>query len=174
MYVRTALACLLAVTFHCHAPAQAPSKAAVKKLAQQMGKSTMAGDYAMVIDHTYDPVVKLLGGRDKAIETTKKIMDTMKAQGFVIKSYVVGEPGPFHSSGGNTFVVLPVKMEMNAPNGKILAKSYTLGISTDQGKTWKFVEGAGLKNEEMRRKVLPKLPAKLKLPEYEKPMLIKE
>ena len=151
------------------------SKAAgVKKLAQELGDATIKGDYGQLVDHTYDGVVKLLGGREKAIKTIEAAMGTLKGQGITIKSYTVGEPGPFLAEGDNTFVVVPSKLEMSIPGGKALAKSYLLGISSDEGKTWKFVDGAGMSNKEFREKGIPKLPAKLTLPENEKPEIIKD
>jgi hypothetical protein len=61
---------------------------------------------------------------------------------------------------------------MKHPKGKFIVKSYLLGISSDNGKTWKFVDGAGL--DDKITGGLPKLPAKLKLPEKQKPEQIEE
>jgi hypothetical protein len=147
---------------------------AVKKLAQELGAATLQGDFAKVIDHTYPTLVKQLGGREKAIETTEAMVKQMKAQGFTIKGYTIGEPGEFLTEGNNTFVVIPTKLEMVFARGKIIGKSYLLGISPDQGKTWKFADGAGIiKDKDLFSKLLPKLPTNLKLPEQEKPEIIK-
>src|SRR5436190_20801558 len=42
---------------------ETPRSVAVKKLSQELGAGTLKGDYAMVIDHTYDTLVKQVGGR---------------------------------------------------------------------------------------------------------------
>ena len=142
---------------------------------QELGAATLAGDYAKIIDYTNESIVKLLGGRAKAIESTEAVMKLMKAGGFTIKAYNVGEPGKFYTEGDNTFVVIPSSLELTFPGGRVIGKSYLLGISPDGGKTWKFSDGAGItKYKGMLDKVLPKLPADLKLPEAEKPEVIKD
>ncbi|MEI7853477.1 MAG: hypothetical protein WCJ06_07205 [Planctomycetota bacterium] len=40
----------------------------LKKLAVSLGDAFMKGDHAFVIDHTYDNVVKVLGGRRKPFQ----------------------------------------------------------------------------------------------------------
>jgi hypothetical protein len=156
--------------------ADEPSRAAtVKKLAQELGDSTVTGDYANVIDHTYDSFVKVMGGRENAIKVTESAMEKMKAQGVALKTFEVGDPGEFLAEGSNTFVVVPTTIEMAIPGGKMLSKSYLLGISPDEGKTWKFVDGRGItKHKEALDKFLPKLPAGLKLPDEKQPEIVKD
>ncbi|WP_020470111.1 hypothetical protein [Zavarzinella formosa] len=153
---------------------EAPKSAEVKKLAAAMIEATKKGDYAKVIDHTYPAVVEMLGGRQKAINNTETAMKTIKAQGLEIKNASSGDPGEFYTEGKNTFVIIPTKMELTFPMGIIRTKSYLLGISPDDGKTWTFLDGSGLQNLAIRDKVLPKMPEKLKLPENEKPEIVKD
>src|SRR5438067_3067914 len=122
---------------------ETPKTDALKKLAEELADATFQGDYAEVIDHTYDGVLKLAGGREKAIEAIDLVMKQMKEQGITIKAYHVGEPGEFLTEGGNTFVVIPTRMEMAFAGGKLVTKSYLLGIIPQGGKTWKFVDGTG-------------------------------
>jgi|TARA_B100000959_G_C14983853_1_gene624702 hypothetical protein len=82
--------------------------------------------------------------------------------------------GKFHVEGGNTYVVIPTDNEMLFPDGKITAKGYLLGISSDRGKTWMFADEAGIKDKTIRAKVLPKLPRNLKLPKPAMPKIIKD
>lgn len=146
-----------------------PSAAAVKKLAQELGEATLKQDYAKVIDLTCDGAVKQLGGREKAIQFTQKQMALASTLGIVLKDFKVGEPGEFYREGGNTFVVVPTTAKLANGSNIIHEESYMLGISPDGGKTWKFVGGKGLAKKEQREKILPKLPADLKLPEQGKP-----
>ena len=146
----------------------------VKKLAQEIGVATLKGDWAKVIDRTYPPVVAFMGGRKKAIKATEEGMDAIKAQGIKFKKFKIGEPGEFQFEDGNTFVVIPTDNEMTFPGGKIIGKGYLLGISSDGGKTWTFADGTGIANKNTREKVLPKLPANLKLPKLEMPQIVKD
>jgi len=150
-----------------------PDKAAVKKLAQELGTATVKGEYAKVIDNTIDTAVEQLGGREQAIKSVEAIMKALTNNGISLTNFQANEPGDFVNEGNSTFVIVPTKLEMKTPDSKLLVKSYFIGVSTDNGKSWKFVDGAGMDNAEFRSKIFPKMPAKLKLPEKEKPEIIK-
>jgi hypothetical protein len=153
---------------------EVPRSAAVKKLAQELGDATLKGDCAKVIDHTYDTLIKEMGGREKAIELVELKKKEWKARGITIKAFTVAEPGELLTEGAYTFVVIPTSTEVTVPGARAILKSYLLGISSDEGKTWKFADGAGIAEKERRNKLLPKLPANLKLPEPEKPEVVKD
>jgi hypothetical protein len=169
--------CLLIsfVVFCCTVQAAEETKSAVvKQKAQEVGQAVVKEDHAKLVDLTYPKLVELMGGREKMIAILESGSKAMKEKGFALRSVTVAEPGEFLTEGENTFVVVPTTLEIKAPGGKILGKSYLLGISSDQGKTWKFIDGNGLANKEKRAKVLPTLPAKLKLPEQQQPEFVKD
>jgi len=152
-----------------------PSKQSVeiKKLAQGLARATIKGNFETVIELTYPKVVAVLGGKQKAIEGVKRQMTILAQRGIKIASYEVGEPGKAHTAGKNTFVIVPTKMEMSLPGGKLIVKSYLLGISGEASKGgWRFVDGAGMRNEAARAKFLPKFPSTLKLPPQAQPQVI--
>jgi hypothetical protein len=157
------------------AAAQEESRTAVvKKKAQEVGEALKKEDYAKVVDLTYPKIVEMMGGREKMIEALTDGMKQLKEKGFSFRSVEVGEPAEFVEEEKTTFVVVPTTTEMTAPGGKILVKSYLLGISPDGGKAWTFVDGNGMGTAEKREKVLPKLPERLKLPEAQEPRFIKD
>jgi len=150
------------------------AKAAAKKSADALGEAFLKGDFGLVFDHTYDVVVKELGGKEAAIKTVTTGVKKAEADGFKFTAYKVGDPGDPLTEGDYTFIVVPNTLEMTTPEGKGVQKGYLLGLSTDAGKSWKFVDGAGLKDKKAREKVLPKLPAKLELPELPPPTFTKD
>ena len=153
--------------------AEEPSKGEkVKKLAVSLADATKKNDVAGVVDHTYPAVIEFLGGREKAISRIDASMKQMKDNGIEVRSVDVGAPGEFLTEGKNTFVIIPTTTVMGFAKGSLKSKSYLLGISPDEGKTWTFLDGAGLQTPTYRDKVLPKLPEKLKLPEKQKPELV--
>jgi hypothetical protein len=165
---------LLLVTCGIAAQANDETKSAlVKKKAEEISQAVVKGDYAKLADLTYPKVVELMGGREKMIAAVETGMQKLKDEGFVLQSVTVDEPSEFQSEGTNTFSIVRTTMEMTAPGGKVVTKSYLLGISADGGKAWTFVDGNGLDTKEKRDKVLPKLPEKLELPEQQKPEFIK-
>lgn len=150
------------------------SKSVVKKLAKEMADATTSGNYAKVIDYTHPAVLKEAAGRKEAVERIETVYRQIKDAGYSVTKYEVGDPGDFHTQGDNTFVVVPTSMEMKSPVGRIIARSYLLGISSNRGKSWKFLDGSGLQDEESREKMLPKMPATLTLPEPGKPEIMKD
>jgi len=172
--VRISAACFAVVIGSLPLLADNPTKVAeVKKLVEALGDANIKGDYAKVIDLTYDGVVKILGGRAEAIKNVEAMSKGLSDKGITMKSFTVGIPGDFLTEGDNTFVIVPTTIELAIPGGKALIKAHQLGISIDSGKTWKFTDCAGLDNKAYRERVFPKLPAKLKLPEKSKPEIIK-
>jgi len=137
----------------------------VKALAQQIADATQRNDYASVIDLSYDPIVEGMGGREQAIKKIEKSLAKSKQLGFEILSTKIGVPGEFHVEGANTFVVVPMTVEMTAPYAKSVTETFILGISSDGGKTWKFINGASIPKEGDPDDFLPKRPQKLVLPE---------
>ena len=172
MMTQTSLLCLGLIVVSAPARAQETPQNVVRKLAEEIGKATIAGDFAKVIDQTYPTAIEQIGGREKAIEITTNSMKQMKAQGISVEKFEAGEPSKPSTASSNTFVVVPTVVEMKLPVGRVRVKSFMLGISTDGQKTWKFLDGAGLQKKDFRGKMLPKLPADLKLPEISKPEFV--
>lgn len=148
--------------------------AVAKRQANEVGVAVKSGDFGKVVDLTYPKVIEVIGGRERMTTLMEAGLKQMKEQGFAFRSYRIAEPSEILTEGENTFIVVPTTVEMTVPGGKAVARSYLLGISVDRGKTWKFVDGSGLKDANARDKVLPKLPAGLKLPEFQKPEMIKD
>ena len=102
-------------------------------------------------------------------------MESMKKKGIALKSYEIGEPGDVARGEGAIFIMLPSRVEMTIPGGRVVGKSFLPGVSTDNGASWKYADGSGLiKNKSLREKVIPNLPKSLALPEAEKPMVYKD
>jgi hypothetical protein len=173
MMIRSFGPLLLLVLCAITARAEDEAKAVVKKKAQEICQSIVKADYSKVADLTYPKVVELMGGRDKMIDSIRASMKQMSDGGITIKSLSVDEPSGFLSEGKNTFVIVPTSFVIVGPGVKVITRSYLLGISPDRAKTWTFIDGTGLDDKEKRDKILPKLPAELKLPEKQKPEIIK-
>jgi len=167
--------CILTVVLATSAIARGDAATdAAKKQADETSQAFAKGDYARIVDMTYPTLIDFMGGRDKMIATTREAMQKAKDQGIEVVSYKISEPGEIVKDGGKSFLIIPAVMELKAPDARIIVKSYLLGISSDDGKSWKFLDGAGLNSKELMDKVLPKLPGKLKLPGPVTPEIIKK
>lgn len=171
---RFAFACFL-LTLPSMIHAGEPTKAsAAKNTASELAAAMLKGEHAKVVDRTYDKIVELAGGRDKMIRGIGELAKAMEAKGVKIHALNVGEPGDVLTEGKLAFVVVPTVMVMRVPSVSLTMKSFLLGISSDAGKSWKFVEGSKAADKAAREKVLPPLPAQLKLPALEQPVIMRD
>ena len=67
--------------------------------------------------------------------------------------------------------MVPESLLLSTPQGKLRGSSYLLAVSTDQGATWRFIDGSGI-DKAFLKKLFPTFPAKLKLPEKKEPQVI--
>jgi len=148
--------------------AEPEKKQNAKKAADAVIDATRKGDVDRIIESTYEPVIAEVGGREKMAEAIRETFQLVKA--LELKA---GEPGELHVAGKQTYVVVPTSGIVQVGDIKVSLNSYLLGISADDGATWKFVDGQGIGEEEERKKVLPDLPLSLKLPELEEPKIVK-
>jgi len=146
-------------------PQQDSQSAVVKRKAQEFSQALVKGEYGKVVELTYPKFVKESGGRDKVIASLEMERKRQKDDGLTLVSATVGKPGEFLTQGENTFVMVKTTHAfMHTADGKVGGQTYLLGISSDQGETWRFIQGTQLNNRDLRARVLPKLPPKLKLP----------
>jgi hypothetical protein len=142
--------------------ADADVKMRLKAAAEKVQTAVLKNDYETLIDMTYPKLVEQLGGKAKAVANAKSALKGYKDKGVEIKNATAGEPTEPLKGGSELYAVIPTTTEMTAPQGKVISKGYMIGVSSDQGKTWRFVHGA--LDAEKIRKVLPDLPEKLVLP----------
>jgi hypothetical protein len=118
----------------------------------------------------------MIGGRDKMIETLRNGTEDMKARGNAILGAEVSEPKEVVPRGDKQFAIVPTTTRMRVPEGTLRFKGFLIAISEDRGKTWTFIDGAGLvrepgKEKEKLAQVLPDFPPQLSLPAPEQPVL---
>jgi hypothetical protein len=67
-------------------------------------------------------------------------------------------------------------VRVQVPEGILRSNGFLIAVSDDRGKTWTFIDGAGLhktsRNErETLAQIVPGFPAQLSLPAWEPPVL---
>jgi len=144
-----------------------------KRKAQEVAQATVKGEFGKLADLTYPKVVEEMGGRDRMIAVLKNSLEGMNKKGYEFRSAKVGKTAQVVAGGENLFAVVPFDMEMKVPGGSLAIKSFMLGISPDKGKTWSFINGDKAQDSNVR-KMLPNLPAELKLPKKEQPVFRKD
>ena len=173
MRILVVLITLCSAAYQVHADDKIDVANAVER-AKAIVKAVTDKDYAKVVDATYPAVIEIAGGREKMIDAINVAMKRLKDRGFKIASEKIGKPATPVIDGKTAYVVIPTTMEMTTPDATIVTESYLLGITTNGGKSWAFVDGAGLSQPKLKEKIFPKLPKELKLPECKPPRITKK
>jgi lysophospholipase L1-like esterase len=162
---------LLCATLSAPLPGDEKDEAAVVKAkAEEALNLFLKGDYKKFTELTHPRVVKELGGPEKMADALAARMKQLKDQGYEVRSVKVADPTTSASTDDARYLVVPYTLEMKSPKGKATVQSYVVAISSDNGKAWTFVDGAGLLDIEAQKKLLPDLPRGLRLPRPEKPV----
>jgi hypothetical protein len=153
-----------------------PQTERIRKLAAENSAALTSGNYPRLVELTYPKVVEMIGGRDKMIETLRRGSEDMKAHGSAILGAEVSEPKEVVTAGDKQFAIVPMTVRVQVPDGTLHSKGFLIAVSEDRGKTWTFVDGAGLvkepgKEKEKLAQILPDFPPQLSLPAREQPVL---
>jgi hypothetical protein len=149
------------------------ARANAQRDATAMSKAFLAGDFETFANYAYPNMVKLAGGRKKLIDTLKKGMAEMKGEGFRFLSSTVGPPTELVKAGNELHAILPQQqvIEVAAKHGELHGMGHLIGVSSDSGKTWTFIDAAGATPETIRQ-VLPSYNPKLKVPPRTQPTFV--
>ena len=147
----------------------------IRALAEENSVALISANYARLVDLTYPKVVELIGGRDKMIEALRRSSEDMKARGSKILGAELSEPKEVVTAGDKQFAIVPMTVRVQVPTGALRSKSFLIAVSEDRGKTWTFVDSAGLvsepgKEREKLAQILPDFPSQLRLPPREEPV----
>jgi len=147
--------------------------ATIKKEAQACTDALLAQKYDVVADATHARVIEAAGGKDHMIEMIKTTMAKAEEKGIKMKSTEIGTPGDVTKIGAMTVSIVPKHTVMSFPGGKVSSDSALLGISDDDGKTFKFIEIGSMPKEQIE-KLFPEFVGKLTLPERKAPVVEKD
>lgn len=144
----------------------------IKAQAEQVAGAMAKEDYETLADLTHPRVVEMMGGRAGMIAYVDKAMKDLRAGGFVVESFGVGEPGEVTKIGRRLYSIVPTKMRMKVPQGVMLVESYFVATSDDGGgEKWTFIDGSGANGREKVKLIFPEAADKLDLPAPKQPVL---
>ena len=95
----------------------------------------------------------------------------MEKEGFRFLSGAVASPTQVVKAGPDLHALLPLTQVMSAPGGELHLAGHLLGVSSDGGKTWTFVD-TGTLNARSVREVLPSFNPELKIPVKSEPRFV--
>jgi hypothetical protein len=186
--VRTTIACslvLLSLTVACaqkeaqKTPAVAtPSPAATAEnypslavQAKEVNDAFSRKDFARFMDLTYPKVIEMAGGREQMVAAMNKELKEMESEGVVLLSSTSGPPTQFIHDAGSIFAVLPITLKVKAQDGIFQSEGSMIGISSDGGVNWTFIDSSGKDLSELK-KLIPGIADKLSLPPAKPPVKI--
>jgi hypothetical protein len=137
--------------------------ATIQSEAQKCAKALMTNDFAGVLAYTHERVVARMGGKEAALTLLQKSVGELKAKGMGVEDTKIGTPEPPQKIGTWTIAVVPETLTFKMPTAKAHQESHLLGISVDEGKTWKFID-LGPLGEEQLFSVFPELKGKFTMP----------
>jgi hypothetical protein len=124
--------------------------------AKQLEDALARKDYGKVIDLTYPKVIEVAGGREKMLAETARQVQLFEDEGVVILSSTYGAPSQFVSDASGIYAVIPVMSKVKATDGIFQTEGCLIGVSTDGGQNWTFVDASGKDQKELK-KILPNL-----------------
>jgi pseudouridine-5'-phosphate glycosidase len=134
----------------------------VRELSELMMEATIKRDYETVIEYTHPSIIKLLGGKAKAIEFTSQQMEKVNEAGGIEKCSI-REISKIIKVGNELQCVISQEMIMKIEGKRYRSLGGTIGVSEDKGKNWTFLNISQNDLASIRR-FIPKFSNKLKLP----------
>lgn len=122
----------------------------------EMKKFFLAGDYENLVNYTYPKVIEMMGGKSNMVKATKDVMNKMKNDGFSITDLNFKNPSVFLKKENELQCSLTQIIVMKTNRGKIESEYTLIGISSDDGQNWTFLDTSG-KDKETMLKYFPNL-----------------
>ncbi|MBE7179053.1 MAG: hypothetical protein INR69_21800 [Mucilaginibacter polytrichastri] len=142
------------------------AKEAAKKQAAAMDAAYAKGDYITMANYTNKRVLDMLGGPQKMAAALKGKMAELEKKNVKLISAEVGEVMQIVNVDGQYQCIIPQYIRMKAGDEKMYSRSHLLGISSDKGKTWTFLDANG-QTPEMLKGLFPNLSKELVIPKKE-------
>ena len=138
-----------------------------------MMKATVAGNFAVLAKYTHSLVVQSMGGANKMAAYLTEEYKKMQAQDIKIDDARLGTPGKLLYIEDEYFCVVPQNVIMRMGNRRISSTSSLIGVSSNGGSTWRFVDAGGMTDEQLK-KYFPKIYGKLTIPKRSQPKELTE
>lgn len=138
------------------AAATAGERAAAQ--ARTLAEAAIALDAERVIALTHPRVYELTGNPDGAREQLRSAFASLKVRGLAdefglrtLERVDFLPPGPPAKAGPGTLAVfIAYRAVERSREGRFAVESFYLGLSEDEGRRWRFVDGMGLDSQSMR------------------------
>jgi hypothetical protein len=121
--------------------------------------------------YTHPALIKQMGGKDKLVNLLRKGLEDMAKEGFRFLSARVGPPIQVVQAGSDLHALVPLSQVMSAPGGELHLSGHLLGVSSNDGQSWTFIDTGKLTPGDIRQ-LLPTFNPELKLPPRSEPKFV--
>jgi hypothetical protein len=110
--------------------------------AKKLGECMKALNAACANAMTYTKVFEDHGmSRDQLNEAVTTLYGQIKSVHGAFSRFELGAPWPSFVVRGRTYMFLPYSAQIRSPERTVATESFFIGVSEDQGSSWKFVDG---------------------------------
>ncbi|MHA7060248.1 hypothetical protein ACWGOQ_0023705 [Aquimarina sp. M1] len=140
--------------------------------ANKMISSLKEKDYQTLInDYTYPKLLELSGGNTNMLNQITTQIKRMEDGGARISDVAIGEPKKIFVAGDELHCLVPQKLVLKVPKGKVITNSFLLAISRNNGEKWYFLDTNQL-DPVRANQLFPEFNQDLQLPEKRDPTFI--
>ena len=143
----------------------------IKAQGMEMAKALVKKDYTTFTKYMHPKMIQMAGGSAKLLQQ----MDTINAMaakfGAEIKKITIGNPAKIIKYKKELQTTIPQITEMTSSFGSLSMETTLVAISSDEGKTWKFVDTTVNSVGELR-KAMPDLSPELVIPAPKPPVVV--
>jgi hypothetical protein len=150
--------------------AQIPGAAdSLKAQATRMSKGLISGNYTAFLRYLHPKIVELAGGTDNMKQQLSLLSQQMASRGLIFQSVVVDSASNIIKSGETLQATIRQHTTIKMTPGRSVATSTLIGVSSDNGSHWKFVDTHNKTLNEVRQ-FLPELSTALVIPPTQPPV----
>ncbi len=137
---------LAVVIFALPLAAQTPNKNLNLHL-EEMRSLFLDAEYLCYSEYMHDRVHEINGGLERTQQISADGMDQLKAEGYEFLEAEYKNPSEIIEYRNQLQLTFTFEVLMNTPEGKIKAEYCMIGVSKDEGKTWRFIDTSGRDKE---------------------------
>jgi hypothetical protein len=127
--------------------------------------ATKRSDFETIANLTFEPLMKLFGGRATFLEFLTKSQAMAATSGLEIVSSQSLEPSELLDAGEYDACVIPEQHVMRVKDVNLLDSGFTIALRRKGTNEWRLFGGAGLRrNPQVLKMLVPDFPDAFKLP----------
>jgi hypothetical protein len=147
------------------APLSANDRAAVLGHLEAVRIAAKNNDFDTIASLTFEPLMKLFGGRDAFIEVMTKSQHLVETSGLEVISSRSLEPSEVLDAGEYEACVVPEEHIMRIKEVNLRDLGFTIALRRKGTNEWRLFGGAGLRrNPQVLKMLLPEFPDTFQLP----------